>query len=120
LRFATDRSSPARITKVYRFEGVVKVPTETASTGEIVAVAGMEEVTVPVVTFTDPLQAESPAAHRSSIPPPDHFHEFSSQRLSLSHGTEGRFRHVASFCRTGLNREILFRRLRSRLERFPM
>jgi GTP-binding protein len=43
---------PARITKVYRFEGVQKVPTETAETGEIVAVAGMEEVTVGV-TFTD-------------------------------------------------------------------
>lgn len=44
---------PARITKVYRFEGVVKTPTEIASVGEIVAVAGMEEVTVGV-TFTDP------------------------------------------------------------------
>jgi GTP-binding protein len=45
---------PARISKVYRFEGVTKVPTEIASVGEIVAVAGMEEVTVGV-TFTDPL-----------------------------------------------------------------
>jgi GTP-binding protein len=43
---------PARITKVYRFEGVQKVPTETAETGQIVAVAGMDEVTVGV-TFTD-------------------------------------------------------------------
>jgi GTP-binding protein len=44
---------PSRITKVYRFEGVTKVPTETASVGEVVAVAGMDEVTVGV-TFTDP------------------------------------------------------------------
>jgi len=44
---------PARITKVYRFEGNQKVPTEVAGTGEIVAVAGMDEVTVGV-TYTDP------------------------------------------------------------------
>lgn len=45
---------PARITKVYGFEGTQKVPIEIASVGEIVAVAGMDEVTVGV-TFTDPL-----------------------------------------------------------------
>ncbi|HLV31426.1 MAG TPA: translational GTPase TypA [Chitinispirillaceae bacterium] len=45
---------PARISKVYRFEGVGKVAVETAATGDIVAVAGMDEVTVGV-TFTDPL-----------------------------------------------------------------
>ena len=52
---------PARITKVYRFEGTVKEPTETASVGEVVAVAGMEEVTVGV-TFTDP-------EHPNPLPP---------------------------------------------------
>lgn len=46
---------PARITKVYRFDGVQKVPVEMAGVGEIVAVAGMDEVTVGV-SFTDPLQ----------------------------------------------------------------
>jgi len=45
---------PARISQLFRFEGVRKVPTEIASIGEVVAVAGMEEVTVGV-TFTDPL-----------------------------------------------------------------
>lgn len=45
---------PARISKVYRYDGVQKVPTDIASVGEIVAVAGMDEVTVGV-TFTDPL-----------------------------------------------------------------
>ena len=45
---------PARISKVFRFEGMSQVPTEIASVGEIVAVAGMNEVTVGV-TYTDPL-----------------------------------------------------------------
>jgi GTP-binding protein len=45
---------PARITKVYRFEGNQKVPVDAAGIGEIVAVAGMDDVTVGV-TYTDPL-----------------------------------------------------------------
>ena len=44
---------PARITKVYRFEGNRRVACDIAGTGEIVAVAGMEDVTVGV-TYTDP------------------------------------------------------------------
>jgi len=44
---------PARITKVYRFEGNRKVATDMAGVGEIVAVAGMDEVTLGV-TYTDP------------------------------------------------------------------
>ncbi|HDZ89608.1 MAG: translational GTPase TypA [Deltaproteobacteria bacterium] len=47
------RLVPARITKVYRFEGDRKVPTDTAGVGEIVAVAGMDEVTLGE-TYTDP------------------------------------------------------------------
>ena len=45
--------APARITKVYRFEGAKKSVTDIAGVGEIVAVAGMEDVTLGV-TFTDP------------------------------------------------------------------
>jgi len=45
--------APARITKVYRFEGNRKVPADSAGVGEIVAVAGMDEVTVGE-TFTAP------------------------------------------------------------------
>ncbi len=45
--------APARITKIFRFECDQKVPVETASVGEIVAVAGLEDITVGV-TFTDP------------------------------------------------------------------
>jgi len=44
---------PARITKVYRFERNDKIPVDIAGTGEIVAVAGMDSVTVGV-TYTDP------------------------------------------------------------------
>ncbi|MDA8160744.1 MAG: translational GTPase TypA [Desulfobacteraceae bacterium] len=45
--------SPARISKIFRFQGNEKVATEEATVGEIVAVAGLEDVTVGV-TFTDP------------------------------------------------------------------
>jgi len=44
---------PTRITKLYRFVGNQKVSIEEAGVGELVAVAGMEEVTVGV-TYTDP------------------------------------------------------------------
>lgn len=44
---------PVRISKIYRFACDEKIPVESAVTGEIVAVAGMEDVTVGV-TFTDP------------------------------------------------------------------
>ncbi len=44
---------PVRVTKIYRFESDSKVAVESATTGEIVAIAGMDDVTVGV-TFTDP------------------------------------------------------------------
>ena len=44
---------PARISKLFRFESDQKVPTDSAGVGELVAVAGLEEITVGV-TFTDP------------------------------------------------------------------
>ena len=42
-----------RINKIFGFEGDQQVPIETAHTGQIIAVAGMADVTVGV-TFTDP------------------------------------------------------------------
>ncbi len=45
--------SPVRINKIFGFVGDQKVPVDSATTGEIIAVAGMEDVTVGV-TFTDP------------------------------------------------------------------
>jgi len=44
---------PAHITKIYHFEGNRKVAIDAAGVGEIVAVAGMDEITVGV-TYTDP------------------------------------------------------------------
>ena len=50
-----DKSlEPARITKIYRFEGTEKKETDSAGVGEIVAVAGMDDITVGE-TLTDPL-----------------------------------------------------------------
>ena len=45
--------APTRITKIFRFERDSKIPAEEAITGEIVAVAGMDDINVGV-TFTDP------------------------------------------------------------------
>jgi len=45
--------APVRITKIFRFERDRKVPAESAVAGEIVAVAGLDDITVGV-TFTDP------------------------------------------------------------------
>ncbi|MCI5225014.1 MAG: translational GTPase TypA, partial [Candidatus Electrothrix sp. AR4] len=44
---------PVRINKIFSFIGDEQVPVDNASSGDIVAVAGMEDVTVGV-TFTDP------------------------------------------------------------------
>lgn len=49
-----QESRPARITKIYRFKGPDKVETEAAGVGEIVAVAGMDSITIGE-TLTDPL-----------------------------------------------------------------
>ncbi len=44
---------PVRISKIFRFECDEKIAVDSAGVGEIVAIAGMEDVTVGV-TFTDP------------------------------------------------------------------
>lgn len=44
---------PARITKMFRFESNQRVPTDFATCGDIVAIAGVEQVTVGC-TYTDP------------------------------------------------------------------
>ncbi|MBU0673636.1 MAG: translational GTPase TypA [Proteobacteria bacterium] len=46
--------TPVRIAKIFRFEADQKVATDSATTGEIVAVAGLQDITVGV-TFTDPI-----------------------------------------------------------------
>ncbi|MBN2468159.1 MAG: translational GTPase TypA [Deltaproteobacteria bacterium] len=78
---------PARITKIYRFEGNRKVATEAAGAGEIVVVAGMDEITVGV-TYTDP---ENPIPLPPvEIDPPTISMDFIPNDSPFS-GKEGRF-----------------------------
>ena len=88
-----DAVRPARITKIYRFKGTEKVETEEAGVGEIVAVAGMESITIGE-TLTDPLspiplegiEVDPPTVSMSFVPNDSPFY-----------GKEGRFvtsRHV--------------------------
>ena len=78
---------PARITKIYRFKGTEKAETEEAGVGEIVAVAGMESITIGE-TLTDPLEpvplegihVDPPTVSMSFVPNDSPFY-----------GKEGRF-----------------------------
>jgi len=78
---------PARITKIYRFRGTEKAETEEAGVGEIVAVAGMESITIGE-TLTDPLnpiplegiEVDPPTVSMSFVPNDSPFY-----------GKEGRF-----------------------------
>jgi GTP-binding protein len=63
----TEIISPARITKIYRFEGNSMKETDIAGIGEIVAVAGMEDLTIGEV-LTDP-QNPLPLPHIEVDPP---------------------------------------------------
>ena len=84
---------PARITKIYRFKGPEKVETDEAGVGEIVAVAGMDTITIGE-TLTDPLNpiplegihVDPPTVSMTFVPNDSPFY-----------GKEGRFvtsRHV--------------------------
>ena len=92
-----------RITKIYRFDGLNKVETESASCGEIVAIAGLDFATVGM-TISDkedliPLESieiDPPSISMNFLPNDSHFA-----------GTEGKFvtsRHI----RERLFRETLF------------
>ncbi len=95
-------SSPARITKVYRFKGSAMEETQIAGTGEIVAVAGMDVITIGE-TLTDP---ENPAPLPGiDIDPPTISMSFIPNDSPFA-GKEGRFltsRHI----RERLMRETL-------------
>ena len=92
----------ARITKIYRFEGNRKIAVDDAGTGEIVAVAGMDDITVGV-TYTDP---ENPTPLPPlEIDPPTISMDFIPNDSPFS-GKEGRFvtsRHLGE----RLHRETL-------------
>jgi GTP-binding protein len=86
-------TTPARITKIYRFKGSGKEEVETAGVGEIVAVAGMESIMVGE-TLTDP---ENPLPLPGiEIDPPTISMNFIPNDSPFS-GNEGRFltsRHI--------------------------
>ncbi len=93
---------PVRITKIYRFECDGKVAVESAGVGEIVAVAGMDDVTVGV-TFTDP-EKPKPLPLIAIDPPTISMHFIPND--SPFAGREGKFvtsRHIGD----RLEREIL-------------
>ena len=94
---------PARITKIFRFERDGKVPIETASAGEIVAVAGMDDITVGV-TFTDPddprplplIDIDPPTVAMHFIPNDSPFAGQESKFVTSSHLEERLFRETLS------------------------
>jgi GTP-binding protein len=93
---------PVRVTKIFKFESDGKVAVDSASVGEIVAVAGMEDVTVGV-TFTDPINPMP--LPLIAIDPPTISMNFIPNDSPFA-GKEGKFvtsRHLEE----RLNREIL-------------
>ncbi len=93
---------PVRISKIYRFECDGKVSIETAGVGEIVAIAGMEDVTVGV-TFTD--QEDPRPLPLINIDPPTISMNFIPNDSPFA-GKEGKYvtsRHIGD----RLQREIL-------------
>jgi GTP-binding protein len=91
----------ARITKIFRFERDRKVPIEAAGAGEIVAVAGMEDITVGV-TFTDPddprplplIEIEPPTVVMHFIPNDSPFAGRESRFITSRHLEERLFRET--------------------------
>jgi GTP-binding protein len=79
--------TPARISKLFRFEADHKVPVEVAGVGEIVAVAGMDEITVGV-TYTDQLDPQP--LELIEIDPPTISMNFIPNDSPFA-GTEGKF-----------------------------
>lgn len=86
---------PARITKVYRFIKNKKEPISIAGVGQVVAVAGMEDVTVGV-TFTDPqnpiplppIEIDPPTISMNFIPNDSPFAGQDGQFLTSKHLAE--------------------------------
>ncbi|MGI6356854.1 MAG: translational GTPase TypA [Lentisphaerae bacterium] len=94
---------PARITKVFRFEVNQKVAVETACCGEIVAISGMDDVTVGC-TYTDPLnpcplppmEIDPPTISMSFIPNDSPFAGREGQFVTSRHLAERLAREVMS------------------------
>ena len=92
---------PARITKIYRFTTNAKIETPEAHVGEVVAVAGMNEVTVGV-TYTDPdnpcplaaLEIDPPTISMTFAPNDSPFAGREGQYVTSRHIRERLFQEV--------------------------
>ncbi|OPY78581.1 MAG: GTP-binding protein TypA/BipA [Syntrophorhabdus sp. PtaU1.Bin058] len=94
---------PARITKIYRFRGAEKVETKAAGVGEIVAVAGMESITIGE-TLTDPLNpiplegidVDPPTVSMNFVPNDSPFYGKEGRFVTSRHLRERLFRETLS------------------------
>ncbi len=94
---------PARITKIYRFKGNEKVETDEASVGEIVAVAGMDTITIGE-TLTDPLmpiplegiKIDPPTVSMNFVPNDSPFYGKEGKFVTSRHLRERLFRETLS------------------------
>jgi GTP-binding protein len=94
---------PARITKIYRFRGNEKVETEEAGVGEIVAVAGMDAITIGE-TLTDPLmpiplegiKVDPPTVSMNFVPNDSPFYGREGKFVTSRHVRERLFRETLS------------------------
>ncbi len=94
---------PARITKIYRFQGTQKVETPRAETGEVVAVAGMESVFIGE-TLTDPenpcplpgINVDPPTVSMNFVPNDSPFYGREGRFVTSRHLRERLFRETLS------------------------
>ena len=92
---------PARITKVFRFEVNQKIPVDSACCGDIVAISGMDDVTVGC-TYTDPqdlrplppMEIDPPTISMSFIPNDSPFAGREGQFVTSRHLAERLAREI--------------------------
>lgn len=98
-----QESRPARITKIYRFKGAQKVETDGAEAGEIVAVAGMDTITIGE-TLTDPLnpmplpgiEVDPPTVAMNFVPNDSPFYGKEGRFVTSRHLRDRLFRETLS------------------------
>ncbi len=94
---------PARVTKIYRFKGADKVETDQAGVGELVAVAGMDTITIGE-TLTDPLtpiplegiKVDPPTVSMNFVPNDSPFYGKEGKYVTSRHVRERLFRETLS------------------------
>jgi GTP-binding protein len=94
---------PARVTKIYRFRGTEKVETDLATAGEIVAVAGMDSITIGD-TLTDPLnpiplvgvEIDPPTVTMTFVPNDSPFYGKEGRYVTSRHLRERLFKETLS------------------------